>query len=373
MLITTTNEWELYDKSGLVSVGSHSLFVSTRGPPRKPEAPVVIFITGGGAPTECYVHLHHAISKFARNYFYDRAGYGRSERLDPVAKTESHGQNCARTTGVNIDDRGEHAWWAPGGSTVGRDASPIDSNSLRSSMNGYSVKHSRNITAEDSASELHQLMRVLRVRPPYVLAAHSYGGIIARTYYGLYPDDVAGIALLETNSELLQQTLGPMPPLAYQRVTADVDVDKLTHLREKSGMTDEEWGAAVAAVRRTRSTTSHEATHQSGRELAHRMQIDQQAMGDKPLVVLTSEMEVEWRLILDEGLRLGGGTRNERREAQWWMETAEMFCPQVLRVQLGMSKNAEFVHFKDVGHAFPMIVPEKTAAVIKELLLRVAL
>ena len=371
MIITTTNEWELYDKSNLVSVGSHSLFVSTRGPPRKPCAPVVIFITGGGAPTECYVHLHNAISKFARNYFYDRAGYGRSKRPDLEIKDKCDEQDCTRKAAVNTEDHSEHAWWAPGGNTVERNESSINDNSLRSSTNGYSAKHSQKIWAEDSASELHRLMRAIKVRPPYVLAAHSYGGIIARTYYGLYPDDIAGIALLDTNSELLQQTLGPIPPLAYRRVIADVDQDEITHLRERSGMTDVEWEAAVAAVRRTHPASSDEATHDSGRQLARQRQIDQQAMGDKPLVVVVSRMVEEWRLFLNEGVKLGGGTRDERHEAEWWVETADLFCLQVQRVQLSLSRNADFVHFKDVGHAFPISMPERTAEVIRELLFKV--
>ena len=367
MIITTNNEWELSDKSGLVFVGSYSLFVSTRGPPRKSCAPVVVFITGGGTPTECYVHLHYAISKFARNYFYDRAGYGRSERPDSNNENKCDEYDRAKGTAVNIEDHAQSAWWAPGGRAVKRNESSINEDGLRPATNGYIGRYSRKIWAEDSASELHGLMQAINVQPPYVLAAHSYGGIIARTYYGLFPDDVAGIALLDTNSDLLQQCLGPIPPLAYRRVTADVDQDKITHLREASGMTDEEWEAAVAAVVRTQSASTDEATHDSGRQLARRMQIDQQAMGDKPLVVTGSKMVEEWRLFLNEGVKLGGGTEDERREAEWWVESAELFCAQVQRVQLGLSRNAEFIRFKDVGHAFPISTPERTAEVIKEL------
>jgi pimeloyl-ACP methyl ester carboxylesterase len=214
-------------------------------------------------------------------------------------------------------------------------------------------------------------MQAINVQPPYVLAAHSYGGIVARTYYGLFPNDVAGIALLDTNSDLLQQCLGPIPPLAYRRVTADVDQDEITHIREASSMTDEEWEAAVAAVLRTRPASADEATHDSGRQLARRMQIDQQAMGDKPLIVTGSKMVEEWRLFFNEGLKLGGGTEDERCEAEWWVESAELFCAQVQRVQLGLSRNAEFVRFEDVGHPFPITMPERTAEVVKDLFYKV--
>ena len=368
MIITTTNEWELSDKTGLVSVGSHSLFVSARGPPRKSGAPVVVFITGGGVPTEFYVHLHYAISKFARNYFYDRAGYGRSERSDSKNIDDRNQETCSRGSAVKIEAYADYAWWAPGNSTSSRNASSVYD---RSSPNGCSGKHSRKIWAEDSASELHRLMQAIDVQPPYVLAAHSYGGIIARTYYGLYPDDVAGMALLDTNSELLQQCLAPIPPLAYHKVTEDVDQDNITHLREASGMTDEEWEAAVAAVVRTQPASADEATHGSGRQLARRMQIDHQVMGDKPLVVTGSNMVEEWRLIFEEGVKLGSGTEEEQREAEWWVESAELFCDQVQRVQLDLSRNAEFIEFEDVGHYFPISVPERTAGVVEKLLKKV--
>lgn len=319
MVIVSTNDWEREDKAGLVSIGSYSLFVSTSGPPRKlnPKTPVVIFITGGGAPTEWYLHLHRAISKFARNYFPDREGYGRSEHRPDVS-----------TSGAR----------------------------------------SVAITAEDSARDLHKLMQAIDVQPPYVLAAHSYGGIIARTYYDLYPGHVAGMALLDTNSELLQQCLGPIPPTAYEQVVLDVDPEKVTHLREASGMSDAEWEAAVAASQHTKPASADEATHRSGWELGRRMQIDRKAMGDTPLVLLRSNMPADWRRLFEEGVKLGGGTEEERREAERWVEAAEMYCAQVQKVQMELSTNAEYVVFGDVGHDFPIRSPARTAGVVERLL-----
>ncbi|KAJ4352428.1 uncharacterized protein N0V89_007776 [Didymosphaeria variabile] len=350
MLINTKNEWEVADKSGLVDVGSYSLFVSARGPPRKPEAPVVIFITGGGAPTELYVHFHRAVSRYVRNYFYDRAGYGRSERpaVDANETTHilNHPQPCSVCAGGN-------AGWQT-----------ISSRSCTLCNDG---DNSRKITAEDSAHELQQLMSAIGVKPPYMLVAHSYGGIIARTYLGLYPDDLAGMALLDTNSELLQQCLSPIPPVSFQKVTKDVDLEALTHLREESGMTDQEWDDAIAAIQRTRPAAADEATHYSGRQLARRMQIDDQAMGAKPLLVATSEMPQDWRKMLTEGMRLGGGSAQDRDDAVKWMESAELFCKQVQKVQLGLSSNSKYVHF-EVGHDFPIRCPDQTAEAVRALL-----
>ncbi|QHS54339.1 alpha/beta hydrolase [Mucilaginibacter sp. 14171R-50] len=49
--------------------------------------------------------------------------------------------------------------------------------------------------------ELHQLLSVAKVRPPFILVGHSIGGIIARMYAKQYSDDVAGIVLVDATSE----------------------------------------------------------------------------------------------------------------------------------------------------------------------------
>src|SRR5262245_61101374 len=46
-------------------------------------------------------------------------------------------------------------------------------------------------TAADLASDLRALLGALAVGPPYVLAAHSWGGVIARTFAHAHPADVA--------------------------------------------------------------------------------------------------------------------------------------------------------------------------------------
>lgn len=47
------------------------------------------------------------------------------------------------------------------------------------------------------ARELHQALRAAGVKPPYVLVGHSLGGLYQAAFARLYPDDVAGLLLLE--------------------------------------------------------------------------------------------------------------------------------------------------------------------------------
>jgi pimeloyl-ACP methyl ester carboxylesterase len=49
--------------------------------------------------------------------------------------------------------------------------------------------------------ELHQLLAVLNPPKPYVLVAHSLGGMFARLYANQYPADIAGMVLIEARHE----------------------------------------------------------------------------------------------------------------------------------------------------------------------------
>ena len=48
------------------------------------------------------------------------------------------------------------------------------------------------------ASDLHDLLRTARIPGPYLLAGHSVGGTYGLIYAAQYPDDVAGVALIDS-------------------------------------------------------------------------------------------------------------------------------------------------------------------------------
>jgi len=49
------------------------------------------------------------------------------------------------------------------------------------------------------SSELHTLLKNSGEAPPYVLVGHSFGGLLVRVYTDQYPEDVAGLLLLDSS------------------------------------------------------------------------------------------------------------------------------------------------------------------------------
>jgi pimeloyl-ACP methyl ester carboxylesterase len=54
---------------------------------------------------------------------------------------------------------------------------------------------------EQSAKDLRVLLDKLGVPRPYILVGHSYGGFVARLFASMFPDDMGGLILEETQHE----------------------------------------------------------------------------------------------------------------------------------------------------------------------------
>ncbi len=68
-------------------------------------------------------------------------------------------------------------------------------------------------TATQKANDLHDLLSVADVRGPYVLVGHSYGGMLVRVYADRYPDDIAGVVLLDSSHpDQIERLLAALPP-----------------------------------------------------------------------------------------------------------------------------------------------------------------
>jgi pimeloyl-ACP methyl ester carboxylesterase len=104
-------------------------------------SPTVILDSGLGVPAVGWNPVQTEVSKFTRVCSYDRAGYGWSSA------------SSAPRTSIQI------------------------------------------------VKELHALLEAANEKEPYILVGHSFGGYNVRVYNGQYPNDVAGMVLVDASHE----------------------------------------------------------------------------------------------------------------------------------------------------------------------------
>jgi pimeloyl-ACP methyl ester carboxylesterase len=106
-------------------------------------SPAVVFDAGGGGSLELWGSVPSTVGRFTTSVAYDRAGNGLSDRA-----------------------------------TAPRDARTI-------------------------AAELHTALHQTSVKPPYVMVGHSLGGPHIRVFADMYPEEVAGLVLVDPTQEEL--------------------------------------------------------------------------------------------------------------------------------------------------------------------------
>lgn len=62
-------------------------------------------------------------------------------------------------------------------------------------------------SAAQIAKELHALLSAKAVRPPYVLVGHSAGGLYVRVFAHMYPNEIAGLVLVDPATEELYERM----------------------------------------------------------------------------------------------------------------------------------------------------------------------
>ncbi len=82
---------------------------------------------------------------------------------------------------------------------------------------GSSSKATKKQTGSVVVNEIHRFLTNLEIQPPYLLVAHSLGGIYANLYARTFPNDVSGIVFVDAPhpSEILEQRKFK-PPMILQ-------------------------------------------------------------------------------------------------------------------------------------------------------------
>ncbi|HSX11275.1 MAG TPA: alpha/beta hydrolase, partial [Chlamydiales bacterium] len=98
--------------------------------------------------------------------------------------------------------------------------------------NGWSDESPLERTSQNIVAELHTALHKANIPGPYVLVGHSFGGLNARLFSSLYPDEVLGVVLVDSAHEDQAEKI-PMPPMNHtmMKIASHLGVVRLfTHL-----------------------------------------------------------------------------------------------------------------------------------------------
>jgi pimeloyl-ACP methyl ester carboxylesterase len=219
----------------LIDVGGHSLHLSCTGS----GTPTVVLEPGAGGMSSILGWIAPAVARDTRACVYDRAGRGWSEPAD---------------------------------------------------------------TAQDGAqivTDLHTLLQRGHVPGPYVLAGHSFGGLYVLTFAARYPNEVAGMVLIDSTAPASAANPGTPSPGhggssdGMSRVSALVSTAARLGLARLYAQSDfgslpprsrDEVRASVATASTLRSTIDEYVQATASTEQAAALR----DFADKPLIVLTA-------------------------------------------------------------------------------------
>ena len=219
----------------LIDVGGHRLHLNCTGS----GSPTVVLEPGGGEMSSNMGWIAPAVARNTRVCVYDRAGRGWSEPAD----------------------------------------TPQDGTQI--------------------ATDLHTLLQRGHVPGPYVLAGHSFGGLYVLTFAARYPNEVAGMVLVDSTapaSAAKPRTASPYRAGSYDlmgRVSALVSTSARLGLGRLYGhfafgslppRSRDEVRASLATASNLRSTTDEFVQANASTEDAASLR----DFSDKPLVVLTA-------------------------------------------------------------------------------------
>lgn len=149
-------------------------------------------------------------------------------------------------------------------------------------------------TISNITGELRDLLGTAQVGPPYVLVGHSFGGLIVQVYASRFPDEVAGMVLVDSSHPDLARRTGSLDrmgrvafrlkllaPLGIARLMIDVPSGN----PESRPSTVRAMEKEVLAT--TRSFRAMASEMEGLRESLNQAAEDRPRLGRKPLVILT--------------------------------------------------------------------------------------
>ncbi|TVY88870.1 Uncharacterized protein LAWI1_G007762 [Lachnellula willkommii] len=302
--------WDTREKSAMIPIGTHALFLSASGLSRKPGTPIVLLMPGSGSTIAEWVGVRRLVTPFARWVEYDRSGLGRS-------------------------------------------GSPVERPDV--------------ISAVSAAGELDALLKNAGVAPPYLVVCHSWGGLTAREFLHLRPGDVVGMVFVDANTE--KSFDGGNWPLPYiSAVIGDINWNDATGLTANQKLAREKWEVVLKMQQDPRHHLTEAAESRgykaSQTVLAAKKQFENQVLGDRAISVIRGNAPGDLQRMYDAGVAAGNGTEEDRRLFREYLEHADKKDHLWQEEILKLSTCGRFVRSRS-GHNVQMVEPELVAEEIK--------
>lgn len=310
MSLPKVENWDTGEVSAMVSIGTHSLYLSAAGPDRLPGQPVVLLMQGMGSTIDEWVAVRRLVLQFARWVQYDRSGMGRSESPPEIPKA---------------------------------------------------------ISALSVAKELDLLLKNAGLEPPFIIVCHSWGGLTSREFLHLRPDEIAGVIFVDANTENTFDG-GWMPRPYITAVNGKVDYLEATGLAAEHVLSDAEW----EAILKEQNDPRHQATEAAECEgyqgdppvLAAKNHFETQPLGNRPVSVIQANTLRDSQRMYDAGVAVGNGTEEERSLYRQYLAEWEQKDIVWQKEKLKFSSKGRYFYTRKSGHNIQLTEPE---LVVKEI------
>jgi pimeloyl-ACP methyl ester carboxylesterase len=305
--LETYRDSRRFPKAGrLVDIGGYGLNINCAGQ----GSPTVVFESGFGGPAMEWRLVQPQVAQFTRVCSYDRAGYG----------------------------------WS--------DAGPNPR------------------TSAQIAEELHTLLHNAGEEPPYVLVGHSFGGYNVRVFNGLYPNDVAGMVLVDAAHEDQIEKMPANMKKSNEDAAKSAELQlKLAPLLLRLGITRLMIRNLYAETRVSRDildelhylnlqpkfvqATSAESAAIS--ESANQVR-ESGNLGDKPLIVLTAG-----KLRINEAQLPKGVTKKD------YEDLFDIWVNDLQLREAHLSTRGKRIMVPDSGHIIPFERPDSIVNAVREV------
>ncbi|KAL3417329.1 alpha/beta hydrolase [Phlyctema vagabunda] len=305
MALEISQDWERGEKSGLVSIGSHCLYMAVSGPDRQEGEPIVVLMPGLGSTIDEWVAVRRLVQPFARFLWYDRSGLGKSE-------------------------------------------GPPDAPMV--------------ISAVSVATELDILLRNADIKPPYIIVCHSWGGVTSREFLHLRLDDVAGMVFVDANQENSFSGFKNFPSPSFDILEAGISYHEVTGYKANTVLSKEEFQVVLDEQAKP-STKITQRAEQAGwigdpQVLGGKKQLENHILGDRPVSVIHANTARDFQRVYDAGVEAGNGSEMEREDCRDfikdWQETSQMRAKEIMR----LSRVHHFRQTLKSGHNVQFLEPE---------------